>query len=209
MKLGVYFCNCGGPGDGQVSSKVDVPEAVRRLRALPGVAYVDVVDFACSEGGQERIANDLGERRPDRVVVAACSPRQHEGTFRTVLGRAGINPYLMELVNIREQVAWVTDDPAAALDKSVAQIRAGLARAEHHEALEAAELDVCPDLVVVGGGPAGLKAALTAAQGGRRVTLVEKGPILGGLPVRFEEIFPRMDAIDAMFFIWDALFCRT
>jgi heterodisulfide reductase subunit A len=193
MKVGVYFCNCGTADSGQVSSKMDARKAVARIGAIPEVAYVDVVDFACSDATQDQIVAHLAEQRPERVVIAACSPRQHEETFRSVLARAGMNPYLMQLVNIREQVAWVTEDPEAALEKAVAQIGAGVARVQHQEPLEATELDVCSDLLVIGGGPAGLKAALTAAEAGRRVTLVEKGPILGGLPVRFEEIFPAME----------------
>ncbi len=193
LTVGVYFCNCGCGEDGQISSKIDAHETTRRVAEIPGVAYADIVDFSCSDGGQEQIVADLIERRPDRVVIAACTPRQHEATFRDVLTRAGMNPYLMQLINIREQVAWVTDEPDKALDKAVALISAGVARVQCQEPLESTSLDVCTDALVIGGGPAGLKAALTLAEAGRRVTLVDKASILGGLPVRFEEIFPNME----------------
>ncbi|MBT8227249.1 MAG: CoB--CoM heterodisulfide reductase iron-sulfur subunit A family protein [Dactylosporangium sp.] len=193
MRVGVYFCRCGPGLDGQVSGKID-PGAVRgAVESLPDVAYFEVVDFACADGGQARILEHLAAHRPDRVVIAACSPRQHEDTFRRVCAQAGINPYLMQLVNIREHVAWVIEDPERAVDKAIDQIRAGTARVLHQEPLEAAELDICPDALVIGAGPAGLKAAMTLAAAGRGVTLVERGPILGGLPVRFEEIFPTME----------------
>ena len=190
MSVGVYFCNCGSSDEGQISSKIKPDGTVTRVGALAGVSYVSVVDFACSKRARSRWSPHLTEWAPDRVVIAACSPRQHEATFRSVLGRAGINPYLMQMVNIREQVAWVTEDPEAAVDKAVAQISAGVARVQHQEPLAARELAMSTDVLVIGGGPAGLKATLTLAEAGHRVTLVEKGPILGGLPVRYEEIFP-------------------
>lgn len=120
-------------------------------------------------------------------------PGSIEDTFRQVLIAAGLNPYLMHLVNIREQVAWVTEDPGEAVRRAVDQLRAGIARVRHQQPLDLAELEICPDVLVIGAGPAGLKATLTLAAAGRRVTLVEQGPILGGLPVRFEEIFPTME----------------
>ncbi len=193
MSVGVYFCNCGSSEEGQIASKINPGDTVTRVGGLPGVSYVEVVDFACSEESQERMVAHLTEWQPDRVVIAACSPRQHEATFRSVMARAGINPYLMQMVNIREQVAWVTEDFEAAVDKAVAQISAGVARVQYQEPLVATELAISTDVLVVGGGPAGLKATLTLAEAGRQVTLVEKGPILGGLPVRYEEIFPHME----------------
>ncbi len=193
MKIGVYFCNCGAGDAGGVAGKIHAETVLTRLRAVPGFAYLERINFACSEEGQSFIENDIREKRPDRVVIAACSPREHEETFRRVLQRAGMNPYLMQMVNVREQIAWVTEDPARATEKAAAHLAAAVARVRLHEPLQKTELDVCPDVLVIGGGPAGLKTALSLANAGRKVTLVEKGPILGGAPVRREDVFPRME----------------
>ncbi len=188
MTTAVYFCRCGGI----VSDRID-PEAVgAALAERPGIVY-RVIDLACSEQGQEEMVAELAALRPDRVVVAACSPREHEETFRGVLARAGLNPFLMQMVNVREHVAWVTPDPAEATAKAITALRAAVARVAHHEPLEKREVEISTAVLVIGGGPAGLKAALTLAEAGRKVTVVEKGPILGGMPVLIEEIFPRLE----------------
>jgi len=193
MKTGIYLCRCGCDNTGNVSAKIDLPAVREALINLPNVGYCDLVNLACSEDGQNALADHLAEHKPDRVVIAACSPREHEETFRKIMIRAGLNPYLMQMVNIREHIAWVTEDLAAATEKAVAALRAAVNRVSHHEALAKKMLDVSTDVLVVGAGPAGLKAALTLAEAGRQVTLVEKSPILGGYPVRFEDIFPKME----------------
>ena len=124
MKIGVYFCNCGS----NIADKIDAKQVEAKLSDLPDVAYFTTVDFICSEAGTNFLEEDLKEKRPDRVVIAACSPRDHEGTFMRVLASAGMNPYLMQMVNIREQIAWVTEDGAAATGKAVICIRGALAR---------------------------------------------------------------------------------
>ncbi len=189
MKTAVYFCTCSG----NVTEKID-PEHVRqRLGELhEGVSFFEA-GLLCSEEGRESLASDIAKNRPDRVVIAACSPREHEAEFMRALAAGGMNPYLMHMVNIREQVAWVTEDPAEASAKAARLISAGVARAALHEPLEKRELDVCPDAVVLGAGPAGLKAALLLAGAGRKVTLVEKSPLIGGMPVRYEELFPALE----------------
>jgi heterodisulfide reductase subunit A len=189
MKVGVYVCRCGGI----VSDKIDFDEVARRVHDCDCVAYVKSVDLGCDESGKAFLVQDLRENQPDRVVIVACSPREHEGTFRGILAEAGINPFLMQMVNAREQVVWVTNDAHEATEKTIRYVRAAAARVVHQEPLETPEVDVCTDTLVIGGGPAGLKAALTLAEAGRRVILVEKGPILGGMPVRYDEIFPRME----------------
>ena len=189
MKVGVYFCRCGGI----VSDKIDADEVHRRLVRLPEMGYFTAIDLACSEEGKAAMTADLAQRGPDRVVVIACSPREHEETFRAVLANAGINPFLMQMVNVREHVAWVTESGQTATDKAFHLARAALARVVHHEPLERREIDVSTDTLIIGAGPAGLKAAITLAEAGRKVVLVEKGPILGGMPVRYEEVFPRME----------------
>ncbi len=190
MKIGVYFCNCGA----NISDKVD-PETVKeKILKLPGnEMHFKAIDFLCSEEGKESLEKDLKENMIDRVVVSACSPRDHENTFMRILSKAGINPYLMQMVNTREQVAWVTEDREKATAKTVMYIGAASKRVALHAPLEKKEIDICPDVLVIGAGPAGLKTALSIAESGRKAIIVEKTPVIGGMPVRFEELFPNME----------------
>ena len=189
MSTAVFFCACGDT----VSGKIDAAAVERQVAARwPGVRF-QTVEFLCSEQGLEVLERDLKEQGAERVVVAACSPRDHENTFRSALGRAGVNPYLLQMVNLREQVAWVTVDPRAATAKAVRLIDAALRRVALHEPLQAREIEICPDALVIGAGPAGLQAALCLAAAGRKVTLVEKSAVIGGLPVRYEELFPNLE----------------
>ncbi len=189
MKIGVYFCNCGT----NISEKIDSAEVRRKIETVPGFATMNCIDFLCSETGAKAMEEDIRQNNPDRVVVAACSVRDHEETFRAVLTRAGLNPYLMQMVNIREHIAWVTADPLRATQKAASYLKAAIARVKLHEPLEKEMIDICPDVLVIGAGPAGLKASLSLAEAGRKVFLVEKGPVLGGMPVKYEEVFPRME----------------
>jgi len=189
MRVGVYFCSCGT----NVSDRVSFETVNEELGKNPSVAFVKNCEFLCSEEGKDFLREDVKREKPDRVVIAACSPREHEKTFMQVVSEAGVNPYFMQMVNIREHVAWVTPDPEQATNKACAQIRAAVARVPLHEPLERKELQACPDALVIGAGPAGLKCALMLAEGGRKVTLVEKSPVLGGLPVRFGELAPAME----------------
>lgn len=188
MKVNVYFCRCGGI----IAERVDAETVERGLARIPQVSY-RCVDFLCSEEGREFMARDVAESRPERVVVAACSPREHEATFQKALAEAGLNPYFLQMVNIREQVSWVTPDAAAATAKALRLIEAGIARVRRHEALTTREVDANTDALVIGAGPAGLKCAQTLAEAGRHVVVVEKTPVMGGLPVRYEELFPNME----------------
>lgn len=189
MKIGVYFCNCGT----NISEKIDAEKVKKDIEGEGIAAYVKSAAFICSEEGKNFLENDLKNERPDRVVIAACSPRDHENTFMRLLSNTGINPYLMQMINIREQIAWVTPDLRAATEKAVRLIRGAAMRVSLQEPLETREIDICTDALVIGAGPAGLKAALSIAETGRKVTLLEKNPFLGGLPVRFEEISPGME----------------
>jgi len=189
MKTGVYFCKCGT----NISDKVN-SDKVREnlLDHYPGIHF-KIVDFMCSEEGKEVIEKDLVENSVERVVVSACSPRDHETTFMRVLSNAGINPYLIQMVNVREQIAWVTENIDMATEKAGRAIRSAVSRVQLHDPLQKKEIDICPDVLVIGAGPAGLKTALSIAGSGRRVVLVEKSPVIGGMPVRFEELFPHME----------------
>jgi heterodisulfide reductase subunit A2 len=189
MNVGVYFCRCGGI----VSDKINGDALRERLEATGEIAYFESVELACSGEGIELVTADLRAKRPDAVVIAACSPRDHEETFRGVMTAAGLNPFLMQMVNIREHLAWVTEDGAAATEKAFHMVRAAVRRVTHHEPLERGEIEVNSDALIIGAGPAGLKAALTLAEAGRKVVLVEKNAILGGMPVRYDEIFPALE----------------
>lgn len=191
MKVGVYLCQCGT----SVSEKID-PQRLAALLLPPGSGvelYFRAPEFVCAADGQDAMVRDLQESRPDRVLVAACSPLDLQATFMKILARGGLNPYLLHMVNVREQIAWVTSDAREATDKALRALRGGLRRLLLQEALASREIDVSLDVVVIGAGPAGLKAALTLAEAGRRVVLVEKGPAVGGLGVRLEETFPSME----------------
>lgn len=189
MKTGVYFCSCGT----NIADKIDAERVKAGLESSGKIAYFKTCPFLCSEEGKQFLEQELKAERPDRIVIAACSPRDHEATFMRVMEQAGMNPYLMQLVNMREQIAWVTEDPEKATKKALVALKAALKRVELHEMLEKQEVEVSPDVLVIGAGPAGLKAALTLAESGRRVALVEKTPVIGGLPVLYDALFPDME----------------
>ncbi len=194
MKVGIYFCNCGS----NIADKISSEAVAEAAKSFPDHPYVTTVDFICSEDGKLRFEESLKTERPDRVVVAACSPRDHEATFRRCLTNAGMNPYLMQMVNIREQIAWVTEDPAIATEKTIRAIRGAVFRVRLQQPLEKKQLEICPDALVIGAGPAGMKAALSLAEAGRSVVLVERTPFVGGLPVRFDELFPALECAPCM-----------
>ena len=189
MRTGVYFCNCGT----NIADMIDAERVRGRLEADGRTTYFKTCQFLCSEEGKGVLEQDLRAEKPERVVIAACSPRDHEATFMRVMEQAGMNPYLMQMVNIREQIAWVTENRDRAVQKAALAIKAALWRVELHEALERKEQEVSASVLVLGAGPSGLKAALTLAEAGRKVVLVEKTPVIGGLPVLYEELFPDME----------------
>jgi heterodisulfide reductase subunit A len=187
--VGVYFCHCGGI----VTEKID-PELVKaEVVRWPEVAYFSTINLMCSEDGLAELTADIAARAPERVVIAACSPREHERTFKRALATTTVNPFLMQMVNIREQVAWVTEDPAQAADKAVAGIRAAVRRVVRNLPLHNIAIETHEETLVIGAGPAGMRAALTLAEAGRKVVLVEKQPMIGGLPVRYEAVAPNME----------------
>jgi len=194
MKIGIYFCTCGST----IAEKIDSAAVMEAAKTFPDHPYVTTVAFICSEEGKLQFEEHLRAEQPERVVVAACSPREHEATFRRCLANAGLNPYLLQLVNIREQIAWVTEDAALATEKAISAIRGAVSRVRLQQPLEKQQLEVCADTLVVGAGPAGMKAALALAEAGRSVTVVERTPFIGGLPVRFEELFPALECAPCM-----------
>lgn len=193
MKIGLYYCPCGIDDLGEIPGTIKIDELEKQLVGTNNISYFKKLNFVCSEDGQKALEDDLKLEKPDRVIMTVCSVQEHEATFRKVLQRANINPYYLQLVNVREHVAWVTDNTDDSTNKAIRYLRSAAMRVQLHEPLENKFQDVSTDVLVIGAGPAGLKAALTAAEAGRHVTLVEKSTILGGLPVRFEEVFPKME----------------
>ncbi|EPR41957.1 Pyridine nucleotide-disulfide oxidoreductase, FAD/NAD(P)-binding domain containing protein [Desulfovibrio sp. X2] len=184
-RVGVYLCRCGG----NISDHVDVDAVRERLAAVPGVAAARVNTFMCSDPGQQMIMEDLQSGLVDRVVVASCAPSLHETTFRAAIERAGANPYLYEHANIREQVSWVHHGEAAT-DKATLLVAAAAAKAAGLWPLEPIRVPARRHVTVVGGGAAGMRAALDLAGRGIPVALVEKSPFLGGGLARLSRVSP-------------------
>ena len=191
-RVGVYVCHCGS----NIAGTVDVAElrewTQKRLGAH-GVVVARDYKFMCSSLGQELIEKDIKDLALDRVVVAACSPHLHETTFRSACRRAGLNPYLCELASIREQVSWVHTDRAAATDKSKAVVSGAVERVARNAPLEPMHVPINPATMVVGGGIAGIQAALEIADAGYPVYLVEREPSIGGHMAQFDKTFPTLD----------------
>jgi heterodisulfide reductase subunit A len=188
-KIGVYVCDCGT----NIGAIVDVPEVVRFASELPQVTMAREYKYVCSEPGQEMIKRDIEELGINRVVVASCTPRMHEPTFQHTLAEAGLNPYYLQMTNIREHDSWISKDGKAATEKAKRLVRAAVARVALHRALESRTEEVTPGVLVVGGGIAGIQAALTIADGGYRVYLVEREPTIGGHMAQLDKTFPTLD----------------
>lgn len=189
-KIGVYICHCGS----NIAGTVDVEEVSRWVEtALPDVVVSRNYKFMCSSLGQEMIQKDIQELGLTRVVVAACSPHLHEATFRNTCQRAGLNPYLFEMVSVREQVSWVTADHALATQKAKGLVAGAVRRVVYHQPLQPITVDIDPHVLVVGGGIAGIQAALEIADSGHPVYLVERQPTIGGHMAQFDKTFPTLD----------------
>jgi heterodisulfide reductase subunit A len=191
-KIGVYVCHCGTNIAGIVDVENVSKWAGEELKDR-GVIVSRDYKFMCSSLGQELIQKDIAEHGLTRVVVAACSPHLHEATFRTACKSGGLNPYLCELVSIREQCSWVHTDKGAATEKSKAIIAGGVERVIWHEPLEPLRVPIHPATLVVGGGVAGIQAALEIADSGSRVYLVEREPSIGGHMAQLDKTFPTLD----------------
>ena len=188
-KIGVYICHCGS----NIAGTVDVEQVTEFAKSLPSVAVARDYKFVCSDPGQELIKNDIKELGINRVVVASCSPRLHEQTFRRTLASAGLNPYLFEMANIREQCSWVIEDKEAATEKAKALVSAAVRRVFYNEPLETKFVSVNPNTLVVGAGIAGIQAALEIADSGKKVYLVEREPSIGGHMAQLDKTFPTLD----------------
>ncbi|MDI6711534.1 MAG: CoB--CoM heterodisulfide reductase iron-sulfur subunit A family protein [Bacillota bacterium] len=194
-KVGVYICHCGG----NISDVIDVEEVTAYARSLEGVAVARNYIFMCSNPGQELIEEDIREERIDRVVVASCSPRLHEPTFRKALARGGLNPYLFEMANIREQCSWAhAGDGRRATEKAKDLIRMAVAKAVPLEPLAKIRVESRRRVLVVGGGVAGLRAGLDLAGRGLTVHLVEKTPFFGGRMAQLDKVYPTEEEATAL-----------
>jgi heterodisulfide reductase subunit A len=188
-RIGVYVCECGI----NIGAVVDVEGVVRAAQDLPNVVVARSHRYTCSEAGQEMIKQDIRELGLNRVVVASCSPRMHETTFQNAVASAGLNPYYFQMTNIREHVSWVVKDPERATAKATRLVRAAVTRVNWHAPLEARKEGVTPAALVVGGGIAGIQAALSIAESGYQVYLVERDPSIGGHMAQLDKTFPTLD----------------
>ena len=188
-KVGVYVCHCGT----NIAKTVDVEEVGHWAGEQANVEIARDYKFMCSSLGQDLIEEDIKEKGLTRVVVASCSPHMHEKTFRTACERAGLNPFLFEMANIREHDSWTTDDKEAATQKAKALTKAAVDRVVHHEPLEPLSVEINPNTLIVGGGIAGISAALEMADAGHHVYLVEREPSIGGHMAQLDKTFPTLD----------------
>jgi len=191
IRIGVYVCWCGT----NIAKMVDVKRVVEQVEKLPDVVIAKDYKYMCSDPGQELIIKDIKENKLNRIVVSACSPRIHELTFRKALENAGLNPYLFQMANIREQASWVHTDRDKATDKAISLVKGGINRVRWHEPLEKRRVDINSSTLVVGGGITGLTSALEIARAGMEVILVEKTPELGGNLKTVQLTFPNLNPV--------------
>jgi heterodisulfide reductase subunit A len=189
IRIGVYVCHCGT----NIAAVVDVKALAAYGATLPNVVVSREYKYLCSDPGQDLIRQDIADRKLNRVVVASCSPHLHEQTFRNALATGGLNPFYLQMVNIREQDSWVTEDKKAATRKARDLVRAAARRVAWNESLERDRIPIHPAVMVVGGGIAGIHAALTLANAGKHVYLVEREPTIGGHMAQFDKTFPTLD----------------
>lgn len=188
-RVGVYICHCGV----NIAQTVRVAEVAEAMKSNPNVVVSKDYKFMCSDPGQKMIEEDIKKHNLTRVVVAACSPQMHELTFRGAVERAGLNRYLFQMANIREHCAWVHSDVDKATQKAKALVNAAVHRVVYHEPLTPLKADINPATLIVGGGIAGIQAALEIAESGNKVYLVEKESTIGGQMAKFDKTFPTLD----------------
>ena len=189
IRTGVYTCHCGS----NIAATVDVKAVAEYAAKLPNVVVSRDYKYMCSDPGQDLIKQDIREHKLNRIVVASCSPHLHEHTFRTALAKGGLNEFFFQMVNIREQDSWVHVDKPAATAKAIDLIRAAVCRVALQKPLTKGSIPIHPSVLVVGGGIAGIHAALTLANAGKKVYLVEREPTIGGHMAKFDKTFPTLD----------------
>jgi len=189
LRIGIFICYCGS----NIAATVDVEKVAREVLKFPGVVFSQTNLYTCSEPGQDQIKKAIQEHSLNRVIVASCSPRVHNNTFMRAVESVGLNPYLFEMANIREQNSWIHDDIENATEKAIELIRISVAKVNRNRELYPKYFDLNKNVLVVGGGIAGIQAALDIADGGKKVYLVEKNPSIGGRMAQLDKTFPTID----------------
>jgi heterodisulfide reductase subunit A len=189
IKTGVYVCHCGT----NIAATVDVESVTEFARGLEGVVLARNYTYMCSDPGQDLIKQDIQEHGLNRVVVASCSPLMHEPTFRRACAEGGLNPFFVQMANIREHCSWVVDDRQKATIKAEGLVAAAVQRVHYHQALDMRQVQMTPAALVVGGGIAGIEAALRLADAGKQVYLVERETSIGGHMAQLYKTFPTLD----------------
>ena len=188
-RIGVFVCWCGS----NIAATVDVKAVAETLGREPGVVYAEDYQYMCSEAGQNLLVQAIGQYKLTGVVICSCSPRMHEATFRKAAARAGLNPYLVEIANIREQCSWIHKDRQVATEKAIILGRAAIAKVQLNAPLTAGQSPVTKRALVIGGGIAGIQTALDIAEAGFPVDIVEKEPTIGGKMAQIDKTFPTLD----------------
>ncbi len=188
-RIGVFVCHCGS----NIAATVDVKKVVEMALLEQGVVHAEDYPYMCSEAGQQRIAEAIREKKLEGIVVCSCSPRMHEATFRKCAERNGLNPYLVEIANVREHCSWIHKDMQQATEKAVILMRAAVAKVHLNTPLQAGESAVTKRALVIGGGIAGIQTALDIADAGYPVDIVEKEPSIGGRMSQLDKTFPTLD----------------
>lgn len=189
-RIGVYVCHCGL----NIAQTVDCRKVADDVAGAEGVVVSKDIVYACSEPGQQQIKQDILDNGLDRVVIASCSPRLHEATFKKMIDSVGLNPYMLDMANLREQCSWVhMGDRAGATCKAETLVNMSISRVRQLEPLFEETLPLTARALVIGGGIAGIQAALDLADTGYDVTLVEKSPSVGGVMAQLDKTFPTMD----------------
>jgi len=189
LRIGVFVCDCGS----NIAGVVDTDEVREFAEALPDVVVSVRNKYTCSDPGQQEIQRTIFENRLNRVVVASCSPSSYEPIFRQCIQGAGLNPYLLEMANIREHCSWVTPDREAATDKAKDIVKVAVSRAKWLYSQDEEQISVTDAALIVGGGVAGMQAALDLAEGGHQVYLVEKKPSIGGTMAHLDKVYPDIE----------------
>ena len=189
QRIGVFVCWCGS----NIAATVDVQAVAEAMKREPGVVYAANYQYMCSEGGQKLISDAIHEYNLTGVVICSCSPRMHEATFRKTAQRAGLNPYMVEIANIREHCSWIHKDKAEATEKAIILARTAVAKVQLNAPLTPGESPVTKRALVIGGGIAGIQTALDIADAGFEVDIVEKEPTIGGKMAQIDKTFPTLD----------------
>ena len=189
QRIGVFICHCGT----NIAGTVDVKAVAEALSHEQGVVFSTEYQYMCSESGQQLMRAAIREHKLTGIVVGSCSPRMHEATFRKAASLEGINPYMVEIANLREHVSWIHKDVKEGTEKAIILGRAAIAKVHLNAPLQAGESPVTKRALVIGGGIAGIQTALDIAEAGFEVDIVEKSPTIGGKMAQLDKTFPTLD----------------